>query len=57
MVNNLPSPRPPHGMNEGPRIFEEFIRRETFKPTIRQKVRAYTVIWRQEMWDSFTFRK
>jgi hypothetical protein len=63
MVNNLPPPPPPHGMRMGngrgteSSMFREFRKRGEFKPTIRQKWKAYLYIWGEEMKDTFLFRK
>mgnify|MGYP003361940604 CR=1 FL=1 len=59
MVNNLPPPPPPGGMRMNSKLASELGLGSSykFKPTIRQKLFAYTKIWGQEMKDTFLFRK
>lgn len=64
MMNNLPPPPPLHRNHGGMWSkhqsydgFSRFAEPENFKPTIRQKWNAYFKIWREEMKDTFLFRK
>ncbi|ODQ45275.1 hypothetical protein PICMEDRAFT_17759 [Pichia membranifaciens NRRL Y-2026] len=59
MVNNLPPPQPPRHMR-GPQLKTgkgKVYNATTFKPTTAQKWNAYLKIWKEEMKDSFLFRK
>lgn len=56
-VNNLPAPPPPGFKipHRSPTSFSDS--HGLYKPTIREKFRAYSYIWFDEMKNTFLFRK
>lgn len=53
-VNNLPPPPPPGFKPRGRTTTSNY---SSYKPTMREKINAYLYIWKEEMKDTFLFRK
>lgn len=56
-VNNLPPPPPPGFKPRRAATSSSQWNYTSYKPTVREKVRAYFYIWKDEMKNTFLFRK